>query len=252
MAEKFQLVLFSDQDSTDAQSTLSSFNSDLESEINLEVPYTLALRKIIFPTNVNNVVSCGLIYYSFNLQKVYSELLPDGFYSSADMIAAQLQKILLTSGDENVYSFKTDNTTQKLILSITAPSHDQSTPFIVFSPNLNRIFKLPSPCGGSGTFMSASAYDIYDNCRNMFIYCNVVRLGNVGRQLRPLIAVTTVQPSPYSSRQQEYEPMHLHRVLIERNSLQSLSFSLENSQGDPFPFAGSGQVVLVLSLEPLD
>ena len=197
------------------------------------------------------MVDCRLTYFSYALRNVYSSKIPDGYYSSVNMLVTSIQDVLKSSGDDPYYKISVDPTAKRFIV-ITRPPADASmtTPSLVLSPSLKRITGLQD-IFTTGAHVAASAYDLFSACSSLFALCDIVRPSNFGSSMVPILLVAPFVSSNYA-RQQSFLPIQEHYVPLRTSSIQTLSIKLRNSLGEPFPFSSSGEIVCTLKFRPLE
>ena len=158
-------------------------------EIALSTPLTLseainfevAVVKIQYPSNYNNVTEGHINYYSLTLKKRIYTRIADGYYPDADSFMKAFQKVL---GNDSKHYQLTYIPNTKLFL-IQLQGSDKCS--IQLSENLSRLCGLPQKINGEGFHKADSAWDGTGGNSTLNVLCNIVSLVYINDTKKPLI-----------------------------------------------------------------
>lgn len=247
----FQIIVSSaSQGPFQLSNKLNGFSNQLNSEISLETPYTIAIKQIILPTSVQNVTECSFSYYSYTYANIYYVKISDGSYQSIEAIIDIINTQLTSTKDIDYYEVgKQRISMSKLILEITSPSRDKNMSSFELSLNLGNILGFNTGVYKTGTYIG-KPFDINHSCHSMYVTSDIVKGTNVGSSFIPLLLVV-----PYvknNGEQTSFSPAHLSYHLVKSKFISTISIKILNSNGHPFPFTGVGEVIVCLEFKTLE
>ena len=242
-------------DSHSSQASLiraSRFTVQLSSPIELNGPFKVSLRTLIYPSSFMNVVSCQYAYRSLAKGgRMFLVPILDGHYTITQLIDVMNQQFE-RSGDGATYRLKVESSTRSLSMLIRPPVSGGVTtisPYIEFSQDLRDILGLPKEC--SRSVFSATYCEIGAN-HVMYCLLDCVEHSPVGSGLLPLLALVPFDTS--------LRAMHHHwspgcspiTVTVKTRHISSLTMSILNADLQPIRWLPDvGNVTAQLLFTPI-
>lgn len=224
---------------------ISEFTVQLSTPLRLSsaIRFEVAMTKIIYPPNVNNVTDGELSFYSYVQKTIILTRIPNGFYPNAPSFVRAFNKIL--GGDSVFYQLSFDFISKKFKLTCK-----KSAPFLEFSPNIQSLTGLPHIVSRRGITFSKGAWDVTGGSGQLFVYCDLCDPNtNVGSTTAPVISVFGMGVGQQTELQYEYEPKTLIYTKVNKEIITSVTINIRNKMGKLIDFQ-SGQTLIVLHLKP--
>lgn len=246
--EELYLYLPSAVKSVVIENTISHYTTLLKAPVQLspEYSYEAALLKVIYPSNVYNVYSGHLSYYSYTLKTENHTRIAEGVYYTPDDVMKALAYVL--GHDQANYLLSIDKRSRKFQLELKPPPKSAVTPFMKLSKNLQVITGLPDEITKEGITSSAQGWDMSGGVQNIYCYCDLLQNVNIGDTHAPVLCVLAYKPGLRSS-QVEYSAQNPIYTPINKTLIEEITIEFRTKVGDYVPFI-TGEAMVLIHIRP--
>ncbi|MCP4393476.1 MAG: hypothetical protein GY804_04310 [Alphaproteobacteria bacterium] len=241
MAEQSEIYLYlpSSVKSFTVENTVSKYLTHLSTPIRMQegLEYEIALLKLIYPSNAQNIHDGTYRYYSYIHSRIIPSRIPAGQYKIPDDLVVAFEKSL--GKDAQYYEFSADKISQKFLVKCGTDS------YMELSENLQAVTGLPETISKAGITVGSNSYDENGGMQNMYIYTDLVQLTNIGDTLGPVLSVVNYKGHSGILHHLTYEPSTPVYVPLSKTYLDSITVELKTKTGRQFPFT-SGEILVLI------
>jgi hypothetical protein len=245
---QFYVVLPSDSSTASfPHNTVAHYKTKLPKRICNDGDYEVAATELIYPMNMHNLLHKEPLNIDVRVvsrrQSFKWELKP-GYFADVEALVTYLNKEL-SENYRQAYDF--DRLTEPLF------EYSQEEDLILFSvagvycpgtPDERRITYEAHQAGLSPAFRHFLNYPIVlQDCRLMYIYCDIVSPYTVGDVQTPLLRVVGLNGKP-----NEMNTVAFHKpyyLPVARRDFDEIEINLNTELGTPIPFSGGKSVVIL-------
>lgn len=254
MGTEFEIILnsldFGPNDQYINMNTPASFTNVLNSDINLEVPYTVSLTSITYPQGFFNIIDCSFTWFSFHTRKEEMATIACNTVYSVETLLQNISEALFNPMDKAAYQLTFDSESEKIVINFSKPTPDHLTePYMHLSSHLSDIL-------GIERFVTKDSraihpVDLFSHVHAFIVSLNdVIARTNFGSSTLPILSIV-----PFESLARHstfyFEPSHLHWCPLRTQTLNTFQVRLLTTYEETFPFRDLGQTMLTLKFRPL-
>ena len=222
------------------KNTPSQYQTQLNNPIELDehVQYEAALLKIMHPPTADNVYDGTITFKSYTEKgAVRTVHFKRGFYNLPNELIAAFSKAV--EGNERYYAL-TCGEDQKFRLEVRHTTA-RNPPYLSLSKNLQLLTGLPETIEKAGNYVAARPFDARGGLHNVFVYCNLIDLANVGNTVAPILSVFNMEDREYEAKVPIYMPIRQKRI-------ENIVVELRTQAGMLFPFRDTGETTCVIKI----